>query len=383
MDRITQDQLRKTFLTAHSGTCISLYMPAHRSGRETEQNPIRFKNLLRQAEEQMLDKGLSSSQVEALLKEPQRLLADPMYWQYQSDGLAMFCAEDHFHCFRLPVGFAELVVIADRFHIKPLLRLIASDGIFYILAISQNRLRLLQGTRHSVNELDLGDTPQRLSEAFPDDSPEKQLQFHTGSSVGSGDRSAMFHGHEISNELKNRIQQWFRSIDKRLRDLLPDKQSPLVLAGVGTLFPLYKDVNSYPHLMNEGVPGNPAGMKMEELQQKAWKIVEPVFEKKRAAAYDRYHQLAGTGQTTSEVTDAVVSAHHGRVEALFVAVGVQVWGAYDSNTDRVVIHESPKPGDGDLLDLSAIRTLINGGEVYAVAPEEVPDRALVAAVLRY
>jgi hypothetical protein len=124
-------------------------------------------------------------------------------------------------------------------------------------------------------------------------------------------------------------------------------------------------------------------MKPEDLHQKAWTIVEPAFKKERDVVAARYRQLAGTGQTTTDVAEAVLTAHHGRIEVLFVAVGVQVWGRFDSEKDRVDIHESPEPGDEDLLDLSAIQTLLKGGAVFAVSPEEVPDQTLIAAVFRY
>jgi hypothetical protein len=234
-----------------------------------------------------------------------------------------------------------------------------------------------------VDEIDLENVPQNLSEAFPDAFPEKELQFHTGTSSGSGNRAAMFHGHDISNDIKNRIMQWFRMIDKQLRGFLSDGQSPMVLAGVDTLFPLYKEVNTYPHLMDEGIPGNPEGMTPEDLHQKAWAIVEPVFKEERKAGYARYRHLAGTGQTTTDVTEAVLAAYHGRIDVLFVALGVQVWGGFDSENERVYVHDSLEPGDEDLLDLTAIQTLTKGGTVYAVSPEEVPDHAALAASLRY
>jgi hypothetical protein len=111
--------------------------------------------------------------------------------------------------------------------------------------------------------------------------------------------------------------------------------------------------------------------------------VEPVFKREREAGYARYRELAGTGQTTTDVSEAVTGAYHGRIDVLFVAVGVRVWGGVDVEEDRVYLHETPEPGDEDLLDLTAIQTLIKGGSVYAVAPEEVPDQAFLAAVLRY
>jgi len=383
MDRITVEKLKTTFLTKHSTWCVSLFMPTHRAGRETEQDPIRFKNLLREAEERLETKGLRSPEVREMLKEPYRLLQDPGFWQRQSDGLAVFFSMDAFHFFCLPLAFEELVVISKRFHAKPLLPILTSDGLFYILALSQNQVRLLEGTRHTVDEVNLEGMVQSLAGSFPDASSDKQLQFHTGTPSGTGKRAAMFHGHDISNETKERILRWFRMIDKKLHDFFSDRQSPLVLAGVDYLFPLYKEANTYPHLMDEGISGNPEWLKPEELHDMAWVLLEPIFRKTRKEAVAQYRQLAGTGQTTTDVKEAVSAAHHGRVDVLFVAVGVQVWGNFDPDKDRVYVHESPEPGDEDLLDLAAIQSLIKGGTVYAVAPEEVPDQQPLAAVFRY
>jgi hypothetical protein len=384
MDSITMEDVRRVFSHRHSGWCISLFMPTHRAGREKEQNAIRFKNLLRQAEEALMDKGLRPTQVKDMLKEPHRLLQDPGFWQRQSDGLALFVSAEAFHFFRLPLEFEELVVVSRRFHAKPLLSMLISDGTFYVLTVSQNQVRLLKGTRHTVDEMDIEDRIQDIVQALPDVLTEKQLQFHTGApSGGSGGRPAMFYGHDLSNDAKNSILRWFRLIDRELRDLLAGEQAPLVLAGVEYLFPMYREANTYPHLIDGGIPGNPEGMKPEALHAQAWDLVEPIFRKAREAAADRYRQLAGTGQTTTDVKEGVLAAHHGRVETVFVPVGVQVWGQLDPDEEAVHIHPSPEPGDEDLLDLLAIQTLTKGGTVYAVAPEEVPDKTPLAAILRY
>jgi hypothetical protein len=275
------------------------------------------------------------------------------------------------------------VVISKRFHIKPLLPILTSDGLFYILALSQNQVRLMEGTRHTVDEVSLEGIAQSLAEAFRDTSSEKQLQFHTGTPSGTGKRAAVFYGHDVSSETKDRILRWFRLIDRKLHDLLSGGQSPLVLAGVDNLFPVYKEANSYSHLLDEGVPGNPEGLKPEELHGKAWALVEPLFRQSREAAAARYHQLAGTGQTTTDVKEAVSAAHHGRVDVLFVAVGAQVWGHFEPEKGSVTVGESLEPDSEDLIDLAAIQSLIKGGTVYAVAPVEVPDQAPLAAVFRY
>ncbi len=383
MDTITITELQ-TLLTGYAGWNISLFMPTHRAGRELEQDPIRLRNLLREVEQRLQDKGLRSPDVREMLKPAQRLLQEPGFWRNQSDGLAIFFTSEAFHYYRLPLPFEELVVISNRFNLKPLLPFFASDGHFYILALSQNQIRLLEGTRYTVDEIDLESMPQSIAKALQFERFDKQIQFHTGSSSArTGDRAGGFHGHDPSDENKHRILRWFHKIDTELPSVLVGQQSPLVLAGVDYLFPLYKEASSYPHLVAEGIPGSPEALRPEELHAQAWPLVQPLFRQAQEQASARYNQLAGTGQTTTAVEEAVLAAHHGRVEVLFVALGVQVWGAIDLTTNTVHVHEEHEPNDEDLLDLAAIQTILNGGIVYAVEPEQVPDHALLAAVFRY
>lgn len=382
--------LKKTILTRRSDQCVSLFIPTHRTGNKVEQNSIRYKNMLQETEKRLIAKDMPEEKVLELLKNPRQLLEDAEFWKYPSDGLAVFFSNEDFYTYRVSIEFTEVLVISNRYHVKPLLPFITKDSTFYILAISQNRLRLLESTQNSVEEIDLGDTPESFAETFSNDFPQKHLQYHTGtpssgSASGSapGIRGAMYHGHDPSSDLKKNLQQWFRTINAKIIDLLSDSQVPLVLAGVDYLFPLYKEVNTYPHLMDQGIHGNPDECKPEDLRIKAMSIVEPVFNKKREARLEQYRSLAETGLTTTDVSKAVLAAHYGQIAVLFVAVGVQVWGRFDPEEHKVQIHETAESQDEDLLNFTAVQALSKGAEVFVLSKEEMPDQALLAAVLRY
>jgi hypothetical protein len=358
-------------------------MPTHRMGTTTQQDPIRFKNLMRQAEELLVGGGMRGQAARDLLEQAKKL-DNSEFWQYQSDGLAIFISTNVFRYYCLPVNFEELVVVTDRFHFKPLLPLLTGDGKFYILALSQNDVRLLQGTRYSVSEVDLEDVPQSIAEALKYDDPEKQFQFHTGTSQVGGDRAGMFHGQGAGNdEQKDRLLRYFRKVSGGLEELLKNQRSPLVLAGVDYLLPIYKEANNYPHLMEDGITGNPEELKAEELHSSAWEIMQPYFEQAEQEVVSRYQELAGTGQTANNIQEVVSAAYYQRIESLFVPVGVQQWGLFNPSTSEIQLHQEQESGDEDLMDFAAIHTVLNGGTVYAVEPEKVPGDAPLAAVFRY
>ena len=57
MNLLSGDEL-KTLMERQEGLCVSIFMPTHRKGTETQQNQIRYKNLLRKAEEQLIQSEL-------------------------------------------------------------------------------------------------------------------------------------------------------------------------------------------------------------------------------------------------------------------------------------------------------------------------------------
>lgn len=364
--------------------CVSVYLPTHRALPEARQDPIRFKNLLREAESGLASRSLRAPEIAELLKPAQNLLDDPLFWRYQAAGLAVFLSREEFREYRLPVSFPELLVVGDRFHIKPLLPLLSSDDRFFILALSLSNVRLIEGTLYGAGEIELQNVPGSLKEILRGYDFDEGLQFHTRAQQAGAERAAVFHGQGSgTDDIKPRIGEYFRQIDEGILARLRNQSAPLVLAGVESLFPLYRAVNSYPGLLDEGIAGNPESLSAEELGQRAWTIVEPRFLRERRDANDRYHRLAGTGRTSNDLKEVVTAAHDGRVEVLFVAIGLQIWGDFDKENRSVVFHEQAEVSDLDLLDLCAVRTLLNRGMVYAVAPEAVPDGGPVAAVFRY
>jgi hypothetical protein len=387
MALLSKSELR-TLLEHQDGWCVSIYMPTHRAGPDIQQDPIRLKNLLSEAEERLTEAGVRAAEARALLAPAQELADLSVFWRHQADGLAMFLSPTFFRVYRLPIDFEELAVVAPRFHVKPLLALLTTDGRFYILALSQNEVRLLQGTRYSVSQVDLQSVPASLEEAIRWDDPERRLQWHsqTGNRADTV-RAAIFHGHGVASadDPKDYIKRYSRQIDQGLGEVLHSEHAPLVLAGVDYILPIYREANTYGYVTERAVEGNPETLSAEELHEEAWSIVEPIFDTERAEAAARYEELAGKGSelASDRVEEIVVAAYHGRVDTLFAATTVQVWGTADPEAAEVYAHKTMKPGDEDLLNVAAIQTLVNDGRVYAVDAEEVPGGAPFAAIFRY
>lgn len=365
------------------GLCVSMFVPTYRTGSEMQQNPIRLRNMLRDAEEKLIISGLRPAEAKAFLEPVFGLVNNVLFWRRQSDGLALFLSARVFRYYSLPTSFNELIVVSDRFHVKPLLPVLSRDERFYILALSANEIKVLLGTEQGVSEIDIEAIPKNLADALQYDELQKQVRFRSGSSGGGG-RGAMLSGSAAElDDAKDNLLRYFRQVDRGLRDLLREERAPLVLAGVEYLFPIYKEANAYPYIMDEGIPGNPSRMSADHLYRQASKIVETFFQRAEDDAIAQYRQSSGTGLASNVVEEIVPAAYHGRVGLLFVALGCQQWGLFDPDTGRVQVFHQMGPNSEDLLDLAAIQAFLNGGAVFALAREKMPDGALLAAVFRY
>jgi len=385
MDSFSSDDLRE-LIKRQEGLCVSIFLQTYKTGPDVQQNPIRFKNLLGEAEEQLRKMGFRSNKVGSFLQPARRLLRNTLFWQHQDDGLAVFLSPTLFRNFCLPSTFEDLAVVTDRFHVKPLIPLLGSWGKFYILALSQKKVRLLQGTHYKVFDVDIEEVPKGLADALKYDDPQRQLQFHTGTPSSGGKRPAIYHGQGVGTDEaqhKVNILRYFQMVDSGLHEFLKGKHEPLVLAGVEYLLPIYRDANSYQHLIDEGISGNPDNLSAKELHDQAWAIVEPFLLSAQQEDLNTYENFKGTGRTSNDVKEVVQAAYHKRVAKLFVALGLHKWGSFDPDTDTVKLHEEGKPGDEDLLDFAAVHTLLSGGTLHVVEQSLIPDNAPLAAIFRY
>lgn len=382
MKSLSKNEL-KTLMSKQNGPCVSMFMPAYRAGAEIQQNQIRFRNLLREAEEKLIATGCRATEAKALLEAAQGLSGNIPFWRQQNGGLAIFISSGVFRNYSLPMNFDELIVVADRFHVNPLLPALSGDGRYYILTLSQKGSRLYEGTKQNIREIQLETIPKNLAEALQYDELEKQIRFHRGTSRGGERGSMMSGGGAELDDAKENISKYFRQIDRGLHDLLKDERVPLVLAGVDYLFPIYREVNTYPYLMEDGIPGNPKGINADQLHKLALEIARPYFQKAENDAIAQYRQSSGTGLTSSDIKEITRAACDGRVGLLFIATGNRQWGTFHPESKDMQLHQKMEPGSEDLLDFSAIQTLLNSGTVYSLPQDKMPDDKPIAAVFRY
>lgn len=375
---------------------VSVFHPTMRATFHEQQNRDRLKTLLARSEPLLAARGLDRGEIDRLLDPARGLIRDEEFWRHRLDGLAIYVARDVFRFYRVPFALPELVEVSDAPCIRPLLPALATQGHFYVLAISRNLVRMFRGTRDDLHELNLSSlgVPSSLSDALRYDDFGREMQSHatgraearlqTHSQAGARAGRHVWHGHGGGDEqVKEEVGRFFGAFDEGVCKLLATEHAPLILAAVAYEQDLYRLTSKYPHITAEGIDGNPDRNLSKDLHASAWPIARRALEAPVEAAKAAYREASSAGEASDEPGEVLRAAHEGRVSKLLVRAGAEMWGSYDPETARTNTDTETQPLDSDLLDLAARQTLLHGGEAYLIEPEEMPCEGAIAAVYRF
>jgi hypothetical protein len=373
------------------GPAVSIYMPTFAVGRRKEQSPIRLKNLYNQVEKLFSETGRGPTEIKSFLKPIENLIDDEFFWQQQTEGLALFLDKNNIHLFHLPEPVEERLFIGNHFHITPLIPIFKGNGQYYLLQIDQERPILMQGSKFQLEEVDELDLPESLQNIFDDYFEfHSHLSFHTSTATPNPDlpnqRNGAFFGQSGGDDIdeKAEIRNFFHRFDDALMEYIGGQDIPLVLAGEGFLHNLYRQANTYPNLIEEGITKKVDQMSIEERHRLSWQLVEKKYKEDIERALGIYHQIeAKNGEIAVNIDNILPAAYYQRVHTLFAAEDVCIWGMFTPEENKVKIKGKQSSKNEELINLTASYTLINGGQVFLIPKDKVPGDLNMAAILHY
>lgn len=383
IDDITDDDLR-AIAAVEDPLAVSVLMPTFTAGREVRQNKVRFKNLLGKVRETMDRRGIRSDQIESRLGGGEALCENEAWWQHQGHGLAWFADGSGSQTFRLPVEVEERYELGAHHYLRPLIVVPQENRRFFLLAVSQNRVRLFRGDRFQIDQLEPDDLPSDLRSALNIDEFTQSLQQHsTTSRQIAGDMT--FHGQGgagMEVQKRDEILPFFRRLDHVFRSHFGEQRLPLLFAGVDFLFPIFQQASNYAHLVDHPIEGNPDELKPKELQQGAMKAIRCDFDKVIDDAIATYHREVGRHEAGTDAWSILTAARDGLVDTLMLCEGDTRWVV---ERDAGKNFRDADPGSDGAFELgneAAVSTLRTGGRVLSCPRDKMPDRHTMAAVFR-
>jgi hypothetical protein len=364
--------------------CLSLYQPTHRRYPENQQDPIRFRNLVKNLE-QSLRQEYPAAETRLLLEPFETLAQDRGFWNHTLDGLAVLGGPNLFRVFQIQRPVRELAIVADSFHTKPLRHFLQFVGRYQVLGLNLRSVRLFEGDRDVLDEIESGPAVQRtVAEALDEEPAESHLTVASYGGVG-GASIPMHHGHGGKKDQADiGAERFFRAIDRAvIEDHSRPSGLPLILAALPEHHSLFGEVSHNALLMAEGITIHPNDLPLNELRERAWQVVEPQYQARMAALADEFAVAKSKGLGSDDLAQVAQAAAAGRVATLLIEADRQIAGRLDGAAGLIEGADLSHPQVDDLLDDLGELVGKMGGQVLVVLAEQMPGGTGVAATYRY
>jgi hypothetical protein len=277
--------------------------------------------------------------------------------------------------------------------------MVQSADRYQVLALNRERIRLLEGNRDALAEIDLAPgVPGTIEEALGEQLTELQTHaysYGTGPAGGAGGRRSttagpktggVHHGHgSKKDEIDLDIERFFRVVDRAIleRHTRPSGL-PLILAALAEYHAPFHRLSHNRQLLDEGIEANPDALTVDELRERAWQCMEPVYLQRLQLLTDRYGAAHAASRADDGLPQVALAAVVGRVDVLLLESDRRVDGSMDPATGVLQIADTIEPAAaGDVLDDLAEAVLRGGGEVIIVPAERMPSSTGLAAIYRY
>ena len=370
-------------------SCVSLYLPTSPLVENIRANRIAFRDIAREALAQLREAGADKRKIavfeerfehlaglehdvqdEDKIRKLQRAKPDPFdtFWHYQANGLAVLSTPGLMRMFRLTNPPKPLAEVADRLHLTPLIRAMTSPHDIFVLALAEESVRLVHVfANFPPVRLQIPDLPRNAEEAtrrpsFHVRAPRRRLQNLEGEKV--------------------LLHKYVSKVGQVVHSALAGLNVPLVLAADEPIASLFRSLNAYPKLVDEMIEGNPDQTTDAELEDAAIPILDRLYSRELKAAIALYDQLKPRRATT-DVSYAAHAATAGAIEQLLVDLDAVVPGLVSDIDGSVIYSASDDAETYSVVDEVARRALCTGARVLGARSEELPDRAPLAAILRY
>lgn len=368
----------RSLIAPHSAPCFSVYLATHPGGGPDDH--AHYEGLLREARA-VLAKHLSPHKVDTAVA-PLESLFRPEDAKRSLAGLAVFHSEDFEAVYRVPMALPQKVVVADSFHVRPMLEYLQANQRYFLLLLSQGHVSFFKGSLNGLVPVDLRSMPRSLNEALGFEQHERNVRPHSGGAHGS---TAIYSGRGRDDGSRDEdIARFFRVIDQELMQLLRDESLPLIVAAPEKQFGIYASVSRYPHLLHDGLIGTFTQESSQSLHERSWPIVERRIREKEKRVLEHYSLGISRDRASDDVSFIARGAIQGRVRELLVARKATLWGKLDAETGAIDLWREKKDHhDDDVLDDLAEAVLLRGGDVYSFDEERMPSESPVAATLRW
>lgn len=344
---------------------VSILLPTHRTFPENRQDPIRVKNLARQAVERLVAQ-FPKREIEPLLKRLEALVAEIDY-NYALDGLALFVNQEIAGKFYLPFPLQEHVVVDQTFATRDLVYALNRSPRYWGLALGEQPARLFEGARDTLVEITRNGFPMRYE------------------GPGATEPLPGGFGIEKSAYRDERRRQFFREVDTAFGQITAAEALPLLLVGLDRNLAFFNEVTAHKNLIAATLAGSHDKTPAHELAKLVWPLMQAHMKNQRQEMLTNLGAAISAGKYAAGIISVWRLANEGRAAILLVEEGFHYPARVEAGGLQLTPADDPTAPDviADAVDELIETVLLKGGRVVFFQDGILEPHQRIAMILRY
>jgi len=339
---------------------VTITLPTHRTSPENKQDPIRLKNLVKDARERLAGE-FSKRELNGIDSNLQKA-EDAVNHNINKEGLILFVNEDLVEVARVPFTIEENVYVDDNFATRHIVRAIHSSEHYYILTLSQQKARLYEAFNKSVNEItDFG---------FPMDN-----QLYTTDKLQKS----------MGGKEDDLIREFFNRVDKNFQEVYRKEPHEVFICAVERNHQFYQDVTDNKSIVLGGLNRNADNATLAELSQWCWPEVSEILKKRRHEVLGELARAESANKVKTDMNDMWRASGEGRCDTLIVEKNFFQPAIVSEDRNSIKLADDAKaPGVyDDIIDEIIERAMQTKSRVVFVDDGSLEKYQRMAMILRY
>lgn len=329
----------------------------------SDHDRITLKNMVEAAQSRLLEE-YKPREIEQLLENLHET-AHAVTLNIHNRGLVLFVAKDTAKYALLPFPVGNKIKIGRHFATRTLIRAYNQIEHYFILAVSQSEVRLIECYNNSLVQEHTQGFPVKNDEYYNTDRLKKSF-------ASAQDKI---------------IQKFLRDVDSRLQPIYAACPLPIVVAGPEEAIANYTKIAGDTRQIIGKVRGNFDtfdGAQLNKLINSAYKVVQAYKTKKTDASFADMDQALSRGLLEYDINKIYQYAQNGQVAELLVDQDYYVKAIKDEHTG--LLHFGTKKSGTQLDD--AVNHIIHhvkatSGDVVFLPPYSIDSSRRMAAILRW
>tara|TARA_R110002072_G_scaffold2867_3_gene22328 strand:- start:936 stop:2012 length:1077 start_codon:yes stop_codon:yes gene_type:complete len=343
--------------------CVTIICSTHRTHPENEGDPLRLKNLVKNAEKRLYN-DYEKRFVWPIMEKLNEVV-DSIDHRENLESLLIFVNPEMIEYTRLAINVTDRVVIDDTFATRDLVRAEHEQEAYYTLVLSRNNARLIEGMNDKAVVEVKGNFPYQNETLYNTDKLERNT-------AGSDEKL---------------IEEFFNRIDKEVQTAIKNHPLPVMIITDERNYTHYMKVadrkEMYMGYLNKN-RGN-ENAKIHHIIDDVWPAVREINRKRNAERVEELGRAVGSGNFLSDINEIWKAIREGRGQTLFVKKGYFQPGLIAGDEIMLVdkFERNQKGICDDVVDEMIEHNLSFGGDTVFLSGDELKKFQNVALITRY